>query len=209
MITYEQLLDRDPGWALLEGSMHFEKGSAVQKTLQKIAKRLDELGIPYAVAGGMAMFYHGYRRFTEDIDIVVTREGLNEIHRQLEGLGYVLPFKGSKHLRDAELGVRVEFLITGGFPGDGKPKPVAFPDPRSSSVAIDGIRFLDLPKLIELKLASGMTNPGRLNDLGDVQQLIRALDLPRETADRLDPFVQEKYVELWDAVKNNPAEPTS
>ena len=54
-----------------------------------------------------------------------------------------------------------------------------------------------------------MTNPGRLNDLGDVQQLIRALDLPRETADELDPFVQGKFCELWDAVKNNPAEPSS
>ena len=66
----------------------------------------------------MAMFYHGYRRFTEDVDILVTREGLKEIHRQLDGLGYVPPFAGSKQLRDAELGVRVEFLVTGGFPGE-------------------------------------------------------------------------------------------
>jgi hypothetical protein len=207
MVTYEQRLDRDPGWALREGSMHFEKESAVQKTLRKITQRLDELSIPYAVAGGMAMFYHGYRRFTEDVDIVVTREGLNEIHRQLDGLGYVPPFAGSKQLRDAESGVRVEFLVTGGFPGDGKPKPVAFPDPRSSSVVIDGIHFLDLHKLIELKLASGMTNPGRLNDLGDVQQLIRALNLPHEVTSKLDPFVQAKFGELWGAVQNNPVEP--
>src|SRR5258708_1578343 len=33
MLTYEQLLDRDPGWALREGSMHFENDSAVHKTL--------------------------------------------------------------------------------------------------------------------------------------------------------------------------------
>jgi hypothetical protein len=30
MITYEQLLDRDRDWALMEGSMHFEEKSAVQ-----------------------------------------------------------------------------------------------------------------------------------------------------------------------------------
>jgi hypothetical protein len=209
MIVYEQLMSADPRWALLEGSMHFEKESAVQKTLRKIAKRLDELGIPYAVAGGMAMFYHGYRRFTEDVDVLVTREGLDEIHRKLEGLGYVPPFKGSKHLRDAELGVRVEFLVSGGYPGDGNPKPVAFPDPQATSVVIDGIRFLNLPKLVELKLASGMTNMGRLKDLADVQELIRTLDLPRETALDLNPFVREKFCELWDAVRNNPAEPSS
>src|SRR5271170_5120385 len=108
MIAYEQLLDRDVQWALREGSMHFEKESAVHKALEKITRRLDELGIPYAVVGGMAMFFHGYRRFTEDINLLVTAEGLKEIHRQLDGLGYLPPFKGSKHLRDAELGVRIE-----------------------------------------------------------------------------------------------------
>jgi hypothetical protein len=207
MTTYEQLLNRDVRWAIQEGSMHFEKESAVHKTLAKVTHRLTELGIPYAVVGGMAMFYHGYRRFTEDVDILVTPEGLKEVHRQLEGLGYVPPFAGSKHLRDAEYGVRVEFLTTGGYPGDGKPKPVTFPNPEEASVEIDGIRVLQLPRLIELKLASGMTNPGRLDDLGDVQKLIRVLDLPENVAEQLNPFVREKYRELWAAVRNNPAEP--
>src|SRR5438445_2722690 len=163
--TYEQRLDRNFEWALQEGSMHFEKGNAVHNALRKITKRLSELGIPYAVAGAMAMFFHGYRRFTDDVDILVTRAGLDEIHRQLEGLGYVPPFKGSKHLRDAETGVKVEFITTGDYPGDGKPKPVAFPDPTAAGVDIEGMRFVSLPRLIELKLASGMTNPGRLSDL--------------------------------------------
>jgi hypothetical protein len=206
MIAYEQLLDHDLEWALREGSMHFEEKNAVHKTLRKITRRLDELGIPYAVAGGMALFFHGYRRFTEDVDLVVTREGLQEIHRRLEGLGYVPPFKGSKHLRDTESGVRIEFLATGDYPGDGKPKPVAFPNPDEASTEIGGIRFLQLPRLLELKLASGMTNPGRLTDLGDVQNVIRVLDLPEDFADQLNPYVRAKYRELWSAVRNNPSE---
>src|SRR5437588_8123825 len=173
MANYEQLLDRDAWWALKEGSMHFEKESAVHKTLEKITRRLDALGIPYAVVGGMAMFFHGYRRFTEDVDILVTRDGLKEIHQKLEGLGYLPPFEGSKNLRDAESGVKIEFLVAGDYPGDGKPKPVAFPSPEEVAVEIDGIRFLQLPRLIELKLASGLTNPGRLIDLADVQKLIQ------------------------------------
>ena len=69
---------------------------------------------------------------------LVTREGLKAIHAHLEGLGYVPPFSGSKNLRDTEHGVRIEFLIAGEFPGDGKPKPVAFLSPNrpaSSSTA--------------------------------------------------------------------------
>ena len=207
MITYEQRLNANLNWALQEGSMHFEKESAVHKTLRKIMRRLDELKISYAVVGGMAMFFHGYRRFTEDVDLLVTREGLAEIHRRLEGLGYYPPFAGSKHLRDAEHGVKVEFLVTGDYPGDGKPKALAFPNPDEVAVEIDGVRCLQLPRLIELKLASGMTNPGRINDLGDVQKLIRTLDLAEGLADQLHPFVRDKYRELWTAVRNNPAEP--
>ena len=125
MPTYEQLLGRELDWALREGSMHFEEKSAVHQTLRKITRRLDELGIPYAVAGGMALFAHGFRRFTEDVDILVTREGLQAVHQQLEGLGYVPLFDGSRNLRDAEYGVRVEFVVTGDYPGDGRPRPVA------------------------------------------------------------------------------------
>jgi hypothetical protein len=204
MIAYEEKLDQDVAWAFREGSMHFEKDSAVHKALLKITKRLTELGIPYAVVGGMAMFFHGYRRFTEDVDILVTREGLREIHAKLEGLGYVPRFKGSKHLRDAEYGVRIEFLVEGDYPGDGKPKPIAFPNPTKASAEIDGISFLQLGNLLDLKLASGMTGAGRLKDLADVQELIKTLNLSRELADQLHPFVRDKYLELWDAASKDP-----
>jgi hypothetical protein len=204
MIAYEQELRRNLRWGFMEGSMHFEQESAVHRTMRKITRRLDELGIPYAVVGAMAMFFHGYQRFTTDIDILVTREGLRQIHDALEGRGYLPPFTGSKHLRDTDTGVRVEFLTAGDYPGDGKPKPVAFPNPEEARVEIEGIQFLQLPKIVELKLASGMTNPGRLDDLGDVQKMIRALNLPEDLADQLNPFVRDKYRELWAAVKNNP-----
>src|SRR6266852_5928749 len=204
METYEQRLDRNLEWALQEGSMHFEKGNAVHKALRKITRRLQELGIPHAVVGAMAMFFHGYRRFTEDVDLLVTPEGLAELHRQLEGLGYLPPFQGSKQLRDTENGVKIEFLVTGEYPGDGKPKPVAFPKPEEASIEIEGIRFLQLSKLIELKLASGMTNPRREKDLVDVQSLIETLDLPQDFAEKLDPYVREKYKEKWTIVHTYP-----
>ena len=150
---------------------------------------MNELGIPYAVVGGLSLFAHGFRRFTEDVNILVTPEGLKRIHKALDGLGYKPPFAGSKNLRDTESGVRVEFLVTGQFPGDGKPKPVAFPDPDAVAIEKDGVRYLSLPALIDLKLASGMTSPERLKDLSDVMELIKLLDLPQDYSQHLAPFV--------------------
>jgi hypothetical protein len=202
-VAFEQRLSEQPAWGLRQGSMHFEEKSAVHDSLRAITRKLNELKIPYAVAGGMALFTHGLRRFTEDVDVLVDAAGLKEVHEQLEGLGYIPPFKGSKQLRDTSTGVRIEFLVTGQFPGDGKPKPVAFPDPLTSSVEIDGIQYLKLNSLIELKLASGMTNPGRLKDLADVQGLIRALNLPRDYSQQLHEYVRPTFTQLWQAVQQD------
>lgn len=198
--TYEDRLTAEPEWALSEGSLFFEGKGAVQDALRKVAARLNELGIPYAVVGGMALFEHGFRRFTEDVDILVTRDGLKAIHAALDGRGYVRPFEKSKNLRDAESRVKIEFLISGEYPGDGKPKPVMFPDPELLAVDVRGIKVLSLPKLVELKLASGLTGSDRMKDLSDVQELIKLLDLPLELGASLDESVRSKYHEIWDAV---------
>ena len=203
LVAYEQLLDGDLRWALNQGSRHFEEDSAVFHALRNIAARLKALDIPYAVVGGMALFRYGLRRFTEDVDILVTRADLRTIHDKLEGLGYVIPDLRRKHLREVEYGVRIDFCLTGEFPGDGQRKPVAFPDPRAVSAEFNGVSYLTLPKLIELKLASGMTSRDRMKDLADVLELLKVLKLPREFARELDPFVGAKYDELW-AVADQP-----
>jgi hypothetical protein len=171
--------------------------SEVNKTLRRITSKLNELHIPYAVAGGMALIAHGFRRFTEDIDILVTQNDLDTIHENLDGLGWVRPFSASKNLRDATNGVRVEFLIAGGFPGDGKPKPVSFPQPSDVAELHEGISYINLPTFVTLKLASGMTNPQRGKDLTDVEELIRAVPLAQGFADNLNLYVRAKYSELW------------
>jgi hypothetical protein len=72
----------------------------VHQTLRKIAVKLDALGIPYAIAGGMALGAHHFVRATVDVDILVSAQGLKTIHEQLEGRGFVTPFSGSRNLRD-------------------------------------------------------------------------------------------------------------
>lgn len=124
------------------------------------------------VVGAVALIAHGYPRFTEDIDLFMTPEGLDRFHRELIGLEYVPQFSGAqKKFRSTADGVSIKIITTGEFPGDGRPKPVAFPNPAVASTEIDGVRVVTLERLIELKLASGMTAPHRLRDLADVQEL--------------------------------------
>jgi hypothetical protein len=189
---------------LSEGQRYFQGKAEVQYSLDKLCRKLEEASIPYAIVGGMALYLHGFRRFTDDVDVLVTRPSLERIYEVLEGRGYLRPFEKSKNLRDTEHGVRIEFLITGEFPGDGKPKPVAFPDPQQKHVVLDGQKVIALPALIDLKLASGLTNAARMKDISDVQELIKVLKLPLETASELNPFVRDEFIRLWDAVRNDP-----
>ncbi len=196
-MAYSPRRDESKVWTIREGDRFFRERGLVNKTLHRIAKDLARLDIPYAVVGGLALFKHGYHRYTEDVDLLVTREGLKRIHEELEGRGYLPKFRGSKNLRNTETGVTIEFLVAGEFPGDGKDKPVAFPDPKIVSHESDGILYLNLESLIELKLASGMTSRDRIKDTADIHELIKALRLPREFGERLNPYVRKAYDDLW------------
>jgi hypothetical protein len=66
---------------------------------------------------------------------------------------------------------------------------------------IDGIKTVELSKLIGLKRASGMTSPGRLKDLADVQELIGIKQSNAAYAQQLDSFVRDRYLELYDGVR--------
>ena len=87
-------------------------------------------------------------------------------------------------------------IIAGGYPGDGKPKPVSFPDP-SEAIEIKNVRVVPFEKLIELKLASGLSAAHRLKDLADVQEMIRTLNLSLDLGAKLDASVRGEYERLW------------
>lgn len=174
--------------------------SPVHAALEALAKLLDEEGIPYAVCGAMALNAWGYERVTNDVDVLMSREGLERFKLRALGGGYVEKFAGSKGVKDTVNGVGIDVLLEGEFPGDGKPKPVVFPNP-SVAVTRGGLRLIPLSRLVELKLASGMTAAHRLKDLADVLELVKAAKLPLELAATLDASVREKYEELWHAAQ--------
>lgn len=180
------------------------KEGAVFKTMRRLAKRLEEEKIPYAIIGGMALAAHGYVRMTLDVDILLTPEGLAHFREKFVGQGYIADFPGAaKSFRDTETNVKIEIITAGEFPGDGLPKPVAFPDPEDQTIEEDNVRVITLEKLIELKLASGLSASHRMRDLADVQDLIIALNLPLNVMDKLDESVRLEYRRIWQAANKD------
>lgn len=155
---------------------------------------LEADAIPYAIVGAMALNELGYERVTTDVDVLLTRDGLAKFKANHLGRGYAEKFAGSKGTRDVEHNVNVDVRIAG------ESKPIAFPDP---ATAIRGTRLALLPaeRLIELKLASGMTAPHRIKDLADIVGLIRHAKLRRSPSSRVDAFVRAKYFELWESAQ--------
>lgn len=193
MVTHPKNIERERTVpeVYAEGLRYFMGEGTINKTLARLANDLEQRGIDYMVIGAIALLAHGYPRFTENIDLVMTSEGRQRFNDEL------------KRLRSTIDGVSIEVMTTGEFPSDGKPKPVSMPRPSEASVEIDGIKFVTFEKLIELKLASGMSAPDRLKDLADVQELIKLKHLDADFALRLDPYVRPKYLELEAAVRRN------
>jgi hypothetical protein len=168
-----------------------------QLALYRLTAILEAEGLPYAIIGAFALNEYGHMRVTVDVDLVMRDEHLQQFKREHLGKGYEERVPGTGKLLDTEHGVNIDVLTTGRFPGDDKPKPIAFPDP--ATVALRGDRFalLPMPRFIELKLASGMVAPHRAKDLVDIQELIKSAKLAASVGDDLHPWVRAKFLELW------------
>jgi hypothetical protein len=182
---------------------YFMGSSPIQEAAAQIARLFSEMKIDYAIAGALCLAAHGVVRATEDVDVLIGREDLERFKREWLGRGYVNVRPEGKAIRDTVHGVKVDFLIAGDYPGDGRPKPVRFPTPARASQDAGRWRVVGLERFVEMKLASGMTAPHRLQDLADVLRLIAVTKLPREFADALDPYVRAKYDELWQAAQGD------
>ena len=176
--------------------------SPIHDAMHRLTKTLREMEIPFAIAGAMAANAHGHRRTTADIDILIREDDLQRFKDRWIGRGWVDKFEGSKNFRDAVSEVDIDALLVGRFPGDGLPKPVAFPSPEKVvDISEEGLPFVSLNTLLELKIASGMTTTHRPRDLDDVIQLIKANELPKDHAESLNEYVRDKFHELWDAAQ--------
>jgi hypothetical protein len=178
---------------LKEVSLFFAGKDKVHKTLRRLAKRLDKASIPYAIVGGMAVHAHGHHQTTSDVDVLLTAAGFAEFQRRWLLRRYAaVPNRWWRFVdRVSEVGVDV--LVTGHFPRNGEPGPIAFPDPATVRETIQGIQVVNLVTLVQLKLAAR-----RFGDLGDVAALIRCHNLNESFAKRLHPSVRAEYGKCLD-----------
>ena len=141
---------------------------------------LEAIGCEAIVAGGWAVWRHGYvGRVTEDVDIVVPAANVEELLRAASVSGFeVSPVPAGvwPKLRHKESGVNVDILPEGATPGTSShPAPTTIPHPSRLGARGRRLGYIDLSGLVELKLAAG-----RARDESDVVELLRA------NSDRVD-----------------------
>lgn len=137
------------------------------------------------VLGGIAVYLHGYARATTDLDFYTDDRRLTA--KQLETGGARWSPSRREHILN---GVRIHTVT---------PEDAGYEVQRTS--IIDGIRVVSLKDLISIKLICGLNNLARSKDIGDVEELIRAVPLDKRFAGKLPTELRSAFKKLVDAVR--------
>ncbi len=175
---------------LREISMFFDGTDRVHQAMRTLAALFEQHGIAYAIMGGMAVNAHRHARTTGDVDFLVRADGLTAI-RELATRGVLDAVPGrTRRFIEPTTQVTFDVLVTGLYPGSGKPGPIAFPEPTSVQHTVNNLSYVNLKTLIELKLAAH-----RYQDFADVVNLIRANDLDESYLPQLHESVRNDFIE--------------
>jgi hypothetical protein len=144
------------------------------RVVHAIDHLLQATGCPAVLAGGWAVWRHGYvGRVTQNVDIVLPADRIEGFLRGAGVSGFeVLPPAPGRwpKVRHKETGILVDILPEGGRPGTAaRPAPTTIPHPKDLGATGAALRYISLPALVELKVAAG-----RARDEGDVIELLRA-----------------------------------
>jgi hypothetical protein len=158
------------------------------EAIKNIARELDENHVEYCVVGGVALSTYNYLRNTLDIDLLVSKKGLEVIRTNFIGRGYNYRPGSQKNLNYVGGIVRIpiDLLVEGDHEGS-----VVLSSPMGIREKRGGIWYLSLPKLIEFKL-----NAGRPQDIQDVLQLIHVNELDAQLGKELDEPARTHYYKL-------------
>jgi hypothetical protein len=165
----------------------FSQEGPVWGTLRRSHEALRDAGVPHAVVGGLAVFLHGHRRMTTDVDILVSAPERPAVHRALQSAGLVL--RGREFIGDKD--VRLHLLLTGQPEGIEWATSIVFPDPADPTCvrAIDGFPTVVLARLLEMKLACGLSNLRRPRDIDDALRLMEVHKLDKRFAGQIHPLL--------------------
>jgi hypothetical protein len=156
---------------------------------------LTDAGIPYAIAGGVAVCLHGYQRDTVDLNLVVPPGQSDKVRAVLEAAG--LAWDGQKHEFRNAAGVAVQSLCAGKRAGRDSEVRLADPTDSKAVIELEGLSVLSLAALIESKIACGQSNLRRAHkDFADVVELIAKHHLGRDFARHLHKSLRPIFREL-------------
>jgi hypothetical protein len=175
---------------LQEIDMFFERRGREHKTMRRLVANLEKAQIPCAIMGAMAVNAHRHERTTKDVDVLMTLAGFEAFRRRFVPRSYDPVAGHPRRFLDRRYQVKFDILVTGLFPGSGKPGPIAFPDPADVRETIQDVQVVNLPTLIQLKLAAR-----RPKDFGDVVELIRANQLDESFGAKLHATVRRAFIE--------------
>jgi hypothetical protein len=186
----------------------------IAETLQATLAVLYRANIPHFVCGGLAVFEHGYRRYTHDVDLLVPQ------HRLAQAEAYLLNDPRFRRRTENEK-ITLTYQPTGVdvdlFPGGQRFYPASLlPLPEPLSVSKHPL-ILPLNSLMEMKIScyedySRRIHAGYLAEYGrvwvprwtppmsdaDLVEILKARMPSREIADDLDPAVRSLFVEIYD-----------
>jgi hypothetical protein len=150
------------------------------------------------MAGGWAVWRHGFfARMTQDIDIVLPSDRIEDFLRAASVSGFTVlaavPGRWRK-VRHKETKMQVDILPEGGRPGTkSNLAPTTIPHPRALGAMGSVLRYVSLPRLIELKVAAG-----RPRDEADIAELMRVHPDEVDTIRKHLASVHPRYVEHFD-----------
>ena len=173
-----------------EISLFFDGKDEVHKSMRRLVRRLDRASIPYAIMGGIAVYAHRYRRTTDDLDVLLRPEGLVEFRRLFVPKHYATTPNRSRRFVDKQNQITLDVLVAGYYPGSGVAGPITFPDPTKVAEPRGKVQVIDLPTLIQLKLAAR-----RYQDFADVVNLIRFNELDESFQGHLHASLRRDYIE--------------
>jgi hypothetical protein len=180
----------DEFWESLKEASRFVAGSSrVHRTMRGLVVKFEKAKIPYAILGGMAVNAHGRRQTTDDVDVLLSPQAFVQFRERIAEGNYHLKTGRRWRFIDRANGIPVDFVLAGTSPGWLRPSPVVYPDPENVTEMIDGVCYVNLRTLVELKLATY-----RYRDFADVTALIKARNLDESFAEQLDPTVRPDFI---------------
>ena len=168
-----------------------ESDTTKSEALAQLNTLCHKLSIPVTVIGGMAVAAHGYRRFTEDVDILIKRDDAQSLANTLLRAGW--SDIGQNKLKNTRTNIVLQLCGEGVRAGR-----TVFPAPDHSE---PGVTVASLPLLLILKVKAN-----RHKDRTDVVELIKRNQLSEQyiidnVTPHLAPIDQKSVLALWQTAK--------